>query len=222
MLFPTYIVDNFFDNPHEIVEYAKTLEYIPADDGRWPGARTKQLHEFNNELFEMVTRKVTKIIWPYHAPHHIWRGSTTFQKIPADAKTGAGWIHSDTPSELTALIYLSHHKNCGTSIYKPKDGRFANDSIHVDLKCDYYKNDKEKDTAYYKALKENNDLFEKTTQVNSVFNRCLLFDSHALHGADYFYDPNCKEDRLTMITFFAAFGGGLKGMKFPIPEMKRA
>ena len=39
MIYPTFCVDNFLENPDEIVEYSKKLKFIKNPDGRWPGAR---------------------------------------------------------------------------------------------------------------------------------------------------------------------------------------
>ena len=44
MTYPITIVDDFFDDPDEIVELAEALNWYQPDTGNWPGKRTKQLH----------------------------------------------------------------------------------------------------------------------------------------------------------------------------------
>ena len=40
MGFPSLIVDNFFDYPDKVIDFANTLEYNKSVDGRWPGKRS--------------------------------------------------------------------------------------------------------------------------------------------------------------------------------------
>ena len=53
--YPVTIVDNFFDDPDEIVEMAENLKWYPPSLGNWPGLRTKQLHA--------EEKKVLSIFW---------------------------------------------------------------------------------------------------------------------------------------------------------------
>ena len=39
MSYPTLCIDNFLENPDEIVEYSNRLNFIKAEHGRWPGLR---------------------------------------------------------------------------------------------------------------------------------------------------------------------------------------
>ena len=61
MKYPTIVVDNFFDNPNEIVEYSKTLDYYKADPtiphSKWQGKRTESIHKINRQLYDFVISK---------------------------------------------------------------------------------------------------------------------------------------------------------------------
>ena len=37
IFFPTQVVDNFFDKPEEIVQFANSFEYQTGPSGFWPG-----------------------------------------------------------------------------------------------------------------------------------------------------------------------------------------
>ena len=53
MLFPSFIcVDNFFDNPDEVVNLSKKFEY--ENKTHCPGKRTKELHELDWAFFNWV------------------------------------------------------------------------------------------------------------------------------------------------------------------------
>ena len=50
----------------------------------------------------------------------------------------------------------------------------------------------------------------------------ILFDASHPHGADKFYEEDCQEDRLTLITFFQSlFNRSGEPMKYPSVELKR-
>ena len=58
MGFPTLIIDNFFDDPDKVVEYANTLEFLPSELGEWPGKRSEELWMTNPELFDYTSAKI--------------------------------------------------------------------------------------------------------------------------------------------------------------------
>ena len=219
MLYPTIQTQNFFKNPDEIVEYSKTLPYAYDSEGRWPGKRSIYLHQTNNSFFGYITRKIVSLIYPMTYHNIYWNAESTFQSIPANENTGDGWIHQDIYAEFTAIIYLSKHNKCGTSIYKKNNETYFHDEKNIEIKKDYYINKKPFDEAYYKALKENNSNFIKTVEFNSIYNSCIIFDGHNYHSADHYYDNKCNENRLTLITFFKSLSG--KGLKYSGSELNR-
>ena len=222
MIWPTLCVDNFFVNPEEIKKYALSLEYSFAKDGKWPGKRTETLHKINLNLHLLVTTKILKLLYPMDVDDLYWAANGYFQKIDGNIYSQSGWVHKDK-NEFTALIYLSHHKNCGTSIFNPKN---INSSII---------NEQTKKETYTKAALENknmgedskelianNSQFEKTITFNSKFNRLILFDAAQFHAAEKFNEIDVNEDRLTLILFFESiFSRTGKQLKFPITEMNR-
>jgi hypothetical protein len=222
MIWPTLCVDNFFHNPEEIRKYALSLNYSSSEDGKWPGKRTEMLQEINFNLHLSVTSKILKLLYPMNVDDLYWAADGYFQKIDGNIYSQSGWVHQDK-NEFTSLIYLSHHKNCGTSIFHPKN---INSSIT---------NEQTKKEIYIKAALENknigedskeliacNSQFEKTITFNSKFNRLILFDALQYHAAEKFNEVDVNEDRLTLILFFQSiFTKNGKQLKFPIPEMNR-
>jgi hypothetical protein len=119
MLIPTIILDNFFKYPEKIIEFSKTLRFEECPDGAWPGKRSKNLWEISQELFNKINLQMLSLIYPIKNFSIYFEASTHFQKIPSIYKQG-GWIHTD-PDMFTFIVYLSNHKECGTSIYEPKN-----------------------------------------------------------------------------------------------------
>ena len=62
IFFPTQSVDNFFDKPEEIVQFANSLEYKTARSGFWPGERTEELH-INHTLFFKSFLTITVLVF---------------------------------------------------------------------------------------------------------------------------------------------------------------
>ena len=220
MIWPNICVDNFFENPKKILDFSSSLNYKIADDGRWPGKRTDLLHLVNPEFFNWSTKKILSILYPLEInnKNFMWTATQYFQKISSKIYTNTGWIHRDDPDEFTVIIYLSNHKNCGTSLYEPKE--FAYCGIHEDFKQKSYLTLNKKLINDTQHLNENNDRFTKIFTFPSKFNRLVLFDSNYFHAADQFIDKdNLTEDRLTLITFFKELK--FDGLKYPITEMRR-
>jgi hypothetical protein len=216
MLWPTIIVDNFFDEPEKIIETSKKFVFRQNLLGKWPGERTDDISSLNYDMFNWITYKIIRLIYPMNHAQIKWNASQYFQKINGNIYQEGGWVHSDTPAELTAIIYLSKHKNCGTSIFDKKT--FFNGALYTEKKHNSYLTKNSKENLKY--LIKNNNNFEKTITINSKFNRLLIFDANQFHAADSFKDKNYEdEDRSTLITFFHSLNS--ENIKYPIPEMKR-
>lgn len=216
MLWPTICVDNFFEEPEKVKQFSDTLKFNKDPLGKWPGERTMHLHEINKEFFEFVTKKIISILFPMNYRDMRWQAIQMFQKINGNIYKNNGWVHSDSPNELTAIVYLSNHLKCGTSLFKPK--KFFYNVINNNFKEEFYK-EVNKITAENKYLNENNERFEKIHTIDSRLNRIVIFDSNHFHAAEKFIEENINEDRLTLITFFTTISGNYN--KYPLTEMKR-
>ena len=122
MIFPTLVIDSFFEDPDKIVSYSKTLTYTPDEEKRWPGVRTESLHQINYNFFNSTLTKIVSLLYPMEYKDVKFNATQFFQKVNKDAGRHKGNIHTDN-TLLTAIIFLSNHKNCGTSLYKMQDLR---------------------------------------------------------------------------------------------------
>lgn len=223
MIYPSIIIDNFFNDPDEIRDIGLSLEKT-ENKNAYPGKRTKPLHLVHKEFFNWSTNKIASTVFN-NQPEDFnltFDAYQTFQFIKPNPKEGHGWIHNDNSFEFTAIVYLSKHKNCGTSLFKRKEGCFpVQKNSFVDnniIKKEYYGSNKKYDQRYFNARDEQNQGYERTVKVESIYNRLFLFDSFQFHGVENFYDPKLKEDRMTLITFFSNINGA---PRLPIPNTKR-
>ena len=59
--YPTVVIDEFFDNPSTIRDFALSLSYERDADGRWPGERTPMLHTIDESLVYAFAKKILSI-----------------------------------------------------------------------------------------------------------------------------------------------------------------
>jgi hypothetical protein len=213
--YPLSVVDNFFDNPDKIREYALSLEYARDPDGHWPGLRSRQISEIHSVFYRRMLEKVFSL-YMEDLDFKEWSCSASmkFQLIPA-GENYEGWIHLDNDAILTAIVYLtpSGDFNTGTSLFKLKDNHIGYDASwnkHKQL------TNKTRDEQEQYRLK-NNDQFIETSRVGGFYNRFIAFDSGEFHAANDI-SMNNKEDRLTLIIFFHR----IEGMnQDPVSRVKR-
>lgn len=221
MLFPSLIVDNFFDEPDNIVHFSKSLSF--NSDGKSPGKRTKNLAQIDYSFFNWVNTKILALLYPQDITNIRYNALATFQKVPPNLKFN-NWVHEDTSSQITAILYLSKNNNVGTSIYKNKKLSSVLD-LNQQIKYKYFIDSNIKDQRYLDDLnteyKNNQSNFEETLKVNGIYNRLFLFDSWNYHAAHKFVSKNNKLERLTYIVFFNDIYCANKQLQYPIPVMKR-
>lgn len=203
---PATCVDRFYDDPRSVVDFANSLEYTEAESGRWPGKRSKPLHEIDEAFFNMSVKKIMSLLFDFNHTHTNWVVSTYFQKIKPMLIEGSviknGWIHTDSGVVFSGIVYLNDGfvENDGTSIYSVKNGIQTEqlDTLYEkweSIKKDFYLN--KKTTGYINALQENYDYFEKTIEYANVFNRMIFFDGSQYHAATF----SDSRERLTQVFF---------------------
>jgi hypothetical protein len=203
--FPVTIVDNFYENPDLIREFALSLEYHQSDGGRWPGSRSPLISELNRSFFNTFTNKLFSLFFDFDHSSLEWNVDTNFQKINKfssdinDIKN-SGWIHSDE-GLFSGIVYLNpdDYLYSGTSIYKLKPGE-ENDCPQK-TKYLHYTNSEEFDEHEHKIEKEyNNSKYIESIRIENVYNRLVIFESGVYHGVPSFYTEN-NEPRLTQVFF---------------------
>ena len=220
MYFPSICVDNFFNNPKQIREFASTLDFYGASaiGGTWPGKRTQGLHIISPNYFELFTKKVLSLIFPLRlidCPTFICH--TCFHLIEPYNGNGieSGWVHADDDCILAGLVYLNESidSNCGTTIFRPK--KITNTVTNIKYKEAMYTNTNLNKELLNDKRKENNEQFEETIIYKNIFNRLIAYDATNYHSQSSL-EFSGNESRLTQIFFFKQINSNY----FPIPESK--
>jgi hypothetical protein len=214
MLWPFFCIDNFFDNPDEIVEYAKSLPYAPCHN---PGTRTVSLNELDEEFFFWINKKILSVLYPMNYNELAYNATTLFAKVPPNL-VHDGWVHEDS-CEFSSIIYLSKQTDCGTSIFSPKKSHLKKYQ-NQDRKAEYFV-DESKTDGLADLKKTNNENFEESIIVKPKYNRLIIFDGKMPHAAQPYMSADTTEDRLTLNSFFNSITNTSGTLKYHGAEMRR-
>ena len=200
MKFPVTIIDNFFEYPDQIVDFANSVEYFDTE-GRYPGKRSKLLGDIAPKIQDEVIRNVFSNFMMLTNNFNLIIDST-FQKVSPDY--GEGWTHRDE-CIMTIIVYLNKGASLGrgTSILRPtsvvidSQEKWKRDTRvkHEGLKSKNFTEE------YIKSKQEANSKFEETMRIENVYNRCLLFNGNEYHRANDFINNDNDEERLTLVSF---------------------
>lgn len=215
---PLTVVDNFFDDPDLIREFALQQEFFPSP-GNYPGQRTNTLDKINPELLNTLTKKVFSLFYNFNHESITWATSAYFHKIPAFYESG--WIHTDDTSNLSGLVYLSPTPKdaftCGTSVYARKKEYAFNRVDTGGIMNKYYKDHAVPKEEFEEARQANNAQYEETIRIGYKYNRLVTYDAMLPHRPNNFFDDGTKNsERLTLVYFVEQ----LYANKYPITRMR--
>lgn len=208
--FHSVCVDNFFNNPDLIRDFALKQKFIPTENGNWPGERTAELYKINKNLNDLLFAKIFATYFPVRGYQIKFEAAdAVFQKIKPfskeeDSWKNMGWIHADNDWSLAGLIYLTpnFNPNAGTSLFNLKE-EFKDthsDYDRVPMKHKLYTGVDVSYDEYKKALIKNNSKYIEKTNFKNIYNRMIMYDGHEYHGANSFYNTS-EVERLTLVYF---------------------
>jgi len=181
------VVDDFYNDPDIVREYALTRDYVPRGEHGAVGHRThtKKIFKGTKEKFETLigdkTVKGTELGgWDYAT-------NGVFQHCMAEDPFV---IHADT-QRWAAMVYLTPDPppQCGTNLYRHKaTGKFSveNDSDWNMFAGNFY----------------DETPFEVVDRIGNRYNRMVLFDARNIHAAAQYFGDDIDNDRLFQIFFF--------------------
>jgi hypothetical protein len=196
--FPILCLDDFYDDPDQIREWALSLDFDQVDDGKYPGKRTKSIHEINPEFFENFCNKLFSVYYDFNVPVS-YEVDTSFQLIESysddpNSMKNKGWVHLDTDTIAAGIIYLNKETNSktGTSIFD-LIGHYDKDQLK---RKELYRDGI--DNLYDEHMQNHLEQYRETIRFSSKYNRLISFDGLNHHAANSFYG---KEPRLTQVFF---------------------
>lgn len=215
--FPIVCVDNFYNDPDKVREFALSQEYMPSS-GHYPGRRSEDLKDLDFNFYREFCSKLFVLcnitdIYSYFLITSFWQVNSIEQNI--NSYKNLGWIHTDD-CPLGGVIYLTPdiNKNLGTTIYRQVQEYPREDIIkNTEIMKKYYSS--QEDFGFEEAIKNNNSRFTETAKIYNVYNRLVLFDGDVPHSPSHYYTG--EETRLSQVFFLIKYNSG---NKTPIQKVK--
>jgi hypothetical protein len=210
--FPLTVIDNFFDNPDEVIRKANKLTFL-NEKRRWPGSRTGNLMEVCPALHSHLCNKVFSP-WYKNLQQEgkfncrvksFFQRTEMYDPDPLSV-INSGWPHVDDIAIGAGVIYLTPNANpdSGTSMFSSK--RHISDFEEEYRECHamknlFYNDPSQVDREEYIEKKKNFcEKFNLTVEVKNVFNRCITYSGNQFHSESGFEGSN-EEQRLTLVFF---------------------
>lgn len=205
-IIPVTVVDNFFDDPDSVREFALAQNYT-LSPGHYPGFRSQRL-DIVDQLFEQkFTEKAFSLFFDFEVHEVTWSVESSFQVIPASFEEG--WVHDDRSPDgwnVAGLIYLHPDPapNSGTSICSPKknvDFSALDLTKFTEIKRKFYRDEPVDIDVYRQYRNTLNSMFTPTATVENVYNRLMMYSANELHKANNFFGNTVKDSRLTLLFY---------------------
>lgn len=177
------VVDNFFEDPYSVREFALNQEYF--DDEGYIGRRTRKQFLTNDlkERFEsLLGKKITK--WEEYGMNgrfqHNWAG----EKL----------VYHCDEQRYAAIIYLTPNApfETGTSTWAHKATRIHHNSHPEIMSC------------FNQRTFVDRTPYELVDTFGNVFNRLVIFDGGCIHSASEYFGDCLENCRLWQMFFFDA------------------
>jgi len=185
----SWIIDNFYENPDAVREFALDQDYVEGGFGRgFIGRRTEKQFLFPGlkERFEKIMGEtITK--WEEHGMNG------RFQI----AWSGEPLVYHCDNQRWGGMLYLTPNApyQCGTTLYAHKQTRART----------YYE---EGWDASWKDIPGDSHLdgtpWEPVDVLGNVYNRLVIFDASAIHSASQYFGTVKENARLWQMFFFDA------------------
>ena len=201
-----HIVDNFFDDPDFVRNYATSLRtYQPCDFFRKSGIFSGYRTAINNQKIESeLISKVEKIYnrkllcqsLAFHLNTH-----TSMLGCPHKDIGASDTLHKH--SDIAGVVYLSKEApaGCGTALYKDPPSGITIDAYHDKMQILYDvaippNNRIKKEIA--NEMRAFKNTLEIVAQSEHVYNTLIIYSAHALHAPGFYFGDTINNGRLTI------------------------
>ena len=203
-MFQVIEVENFFENPDLIRDFALSQEfnpYIYTPNSIWSGFRAPINNQaIETELFEKIEKESGKKIRSFVSRFHLNPGVSMH-----------GYPHVDAPEidSFAGVVYLNrtYPENCGTTIYEdlPIHKSFVEkyipnyvDKMEIVYNVNLNINNRFKQQYSQECLNFKTYVLKKFKSVDFEFNKMVLYPGNVLHSPDFYFGDNKNNSRLTI------------------------
>lgn len=183
------VIDDFYDNPYEVREFALEQDYGVI--GNYPGFRTKSF------LSDDIKNAIGDVLRPFAGEVTSWGGdySGSFQYTLASHRS---WIHADSYTEWAGVLYLTPDApiTAGTGIFKHKEtGLMSWD--YKDRGPDY-----NNDQSPHIRHPHDYTKWDMVDRFGNIFNRLVMYRADLYHVSLDYFGQTLEDGRLFQVFFF--------------------
>ena len=173
----TLVVDNFYDDPTAIRNYALSLPF-DVEGQYFPGYRTQPY------LNDEAKTKLANLLRPISGEVTSWNNDRSTGAFQVASEGNNGWVHYDVDCDWAAVCYLTPNPpvDSGTSMYRHKEYL---DRYMLNTMYDPY----------------NKDIWEEVDRIGNVFNRLVLYRSNLFHKSTGYFGKTFNDSRLFQVFF---------------------
>lgn len=197
-MIPLTILDNFYETPSLVRNFALRQTFSKDRTVDHPGTRTDFISELDKELFNVFVLKILNLFFDTNKDNVSYTINSFFQMIPESFEEG--WTHNDGNVSMAGIVYLTPDAplNGGTLICKEKEPGTLYD---YQMRNDFY-NQKDIDLNLYRKFRDaHNNKFDTTIEISNVYNRLVIYDGRDFHREHKFFGNNIQNNRLTQVFF---------------------
>ena len=182
-----WIIDNFYEDPDAVRDYALNQIYWPGEGGVGWRTRKQFFFEGVKERFENIMGyKITK-----------WEENEV-----------CGRFQAGFADHLTPLVYHCDFQQWAAMVYLTPNAPFETGTkIVANKKTKIYHSSQSNNTMDYFPQQEtfcDGTLFEDVDVIGNVYNRLVIFDGQSIHSACGYFGHSIDTGRLWQIFFFDA------------------
>lgn len=173
------VVDDFYNNPDEVREFALSQPFDVT--GNYPGARTKNF--FNDSTKQTIQKLLPENVVNWLDGPEGYTGA--FQLTTG---SHSSWIHNDAYNNWAGVLYLTPNAptSGGTGFFRSKIDGSLTGTNHDSLP----------DSVWSDVSK-----WDKVAEVGNIYNRIVLFRADQWHTSLDYFGSGPEDGRLTQVFF---------------------
>jgi hypothetical protein len=188
------VVDNFYENPHAVREFALSRSSYSPHIEYHKGQRTEESFkpkEIKKALENLLQKKITN--WDKHGANGVFQFCTSEDAI----------VYHVDPQSYAAVVYLTPDAppECGTTFYKSKVNGLR-ESPNDEVVKERNKSKEHLTFEIFSAGFYDKTKFETVDVIGNVFNRLVIWDAQLIHAASEYFGSNLGDSRLFHLFFF--------------------
>lgn len=194
------VVDNFYENPEEIRQLAKSLSYYRKSEATYPGAEAYILDPRWDEVRNILRSYIQEDVdAPSPKKEPFLQGKFRIATSD-DENTRLDYVHEDV-QKWSGIIYLSLPEHCqgGVAFYKhKKTGALSSTREWFNqIFSHLHRKDKATIKAEIQRVFKDPNEWEMVGQIPMKYNRAVMLMGQCFHGSTGVFGNGFENGRLT-------------------------